>query len=108
MSVPSQNSSKKGTIARSQSKKNRTLAEEIKETSQGSHKPKPKKNLLDISVGSISDPDISARNKSIIKKLDILAFLCLTNVSDLVKINSLTHFSSYLQLYNYQWINGLT
>ena len=86
MSVPSQNSSKKGTIARSQSKKNPTLAEEIKETSQGLLKPKRKsrKNTdkfsqysekssaldqtdLGISVGSISDPDISAPNKSIIE-----------------------------------------
>ena len=68
------------TITRSQAKKNPTLAEEIKETSQGLLKQKRKTqeytdkfsqysetssaldqtDLLDISVGSISDPDISA------------------------------------------------
>ena len=42
MSVPPQDASKKGTITRSQAKKTPTLAEEIKETSQGLLKPKRK------------------------------------------------------------------
>ena len=87
MSVPPQDTSKKGTITHSQAKKNPTLAEEIKETSQGLLKPKQKTredtdkfsqysetssaldqtDLLDISVGTISDPDISTQNKSIIE-----------------------------------------
>ena len=87
MSVPSRDSSKKGTITRSQAKKNPILGEEIKESSQGLFKPKRKTredidkfsqysekssaldqtDLLDINVGSISDPDTSAQNKSIIE-----------------------------------------
>ena len=67
MSIPPRDTSKKGNVTRSRAMKNPTLAEEIKETSQGSHKPKPKKNLLDISVGSISAPEISTPNKSIIE-----------------------------------------
>ena len=87
MSVPPQDASKKGTITRSPAKKNPTLAEEIKKTSQGLLKPKRKSredinkfsqylekssalhqtDLLVISAGSISDPDISAQNKSIIE-----------------------------------------
>ena len=87
MSVPPQDASKKGTITRSQAKKNPTLAEEIRKTSQGLLKPKRKSredtdkflqysekssaldqtDLLDISVESISDPDTIAQNKSIIE-----------------------------------------
>ena len=87
MSVPSRDSSKKGTITRSQARKNPTLAKETEETSQGPPKPKQKNqentardsphsetsnilnqgDLLDISVGSISDPEISTSNKSIIE-----------------------------------------
>ena len=87
MSVPPQDASKKDTITRSQAKKNPTLAEEIIKTSQCLLKPKRKSredtdkflqysekssaldqtDLIDISVGSISDPDISAQNKSIIE-----------------------------------------
>ena len=87
MSVPPQDSSKKGTVTRSQARKNPTLAKEIEETSQSPPKPKRKNqentakglyhsetsnvlnpaNLLDISVGSISDPEISTSNKSIIE-----------------------------------------
>ena len=86
MSVPPQDASEKGTITRSQAKKNPILAGEIKEISQGLLKPKRKTredidkfsqysekssssdqtDLLDISVGSISNPYISAQNKSII------------------------------------------
>ena len=42
MSVPPQDASKKGTITRSQAKKNPILAGEIKETSQGLLKTKRK------------------------------------------------------------------
>ena len=84
MSVPSRDSSKKGTITRSQAKKNPTLAKEVEESSQLPLKPKRKNqentvkdshhsetssisnqgDLLDISVGSISDPEISTSNKT--------------------------------------------
>ena len=87
MSVPRQDSSKKGTVTRSQARKNQTLAKEIEETLQGPPKPKLKNqentakdsqhsetsnvlkqsDLLDISVGSISDPEISTPNKLIIE-----------------------------------------
>ena len=85
MSVPPQETRKKDTITRSQAKKNPTLAEEIKETSQGLPKSKRQNqenttkdsyhsettnilnqdDLLDISVGRISDPEINTSNKSI-------------------------------------------
>ena len=39
MSVPSRDSSKKGTITRSQARKNPTLANEIEKSSQGPLKP---------------------------------------------------------------------
>ena len=88
MSIPPRDASKKGTITHSQTKKNPTLAKEIEETSQGPLKPKRKTrentdkfsqysetssaldqtDLLDISVGSISDPEISTPNKSIVEK----------------------------------------
>ena len=87
MSIPPRNTSKKGTVARSQARKNPTLAKEIEETPQGPPKPKRKNqentakdsqhsetsnvlnksDLLDISVGSISDPEISTPNKLIIE-----------------------------------------
>ena len=86
MSVPPRDSSKKGTVTRSQAGKNPTLAKENEETSRGPPKPKRKNQentakdshhsetsnifnqgyLLDISVGSISEPGISISNKSII------------------------------------------
>ena len=88
MSVSPRDSRKKGTATRSQARKNPTLAKEIEETSQDPPKPKRKNqentakdsyhpetsnilnqgDLLDTSVGSISDPEISTSNKSIIEK----------------------------------------
>ena len=87
MSIPPRDTSKKGTVTRSQAKSNSILAKEIKETSQGPPKPKQKTrentdkdsqysetssnlnqtDLLDISVGSIFDPETSTANKSIIE-----------------------------------------
>ena len=83
MSIPPRDTSKKGTVTRSQAKNNPILAKEIKETSQGPPKPKRRtreindKNspysktssnlnqtdLLYISVGSIFDPETSTANK---------------------------------------------
>ena len=88
MSVPPQDTSKKGTVTRSQAKKNPTLAEEIKETSQSMLKPRLKAredtdkflqysemssaldqtDLLDISAGSISDPDIRTKKNQLLKQ----------------------------------------
>ena len=76
MSVPSRDSSKKGTITRSQARKNPTLAKEVKDSSQVPLKPNGKTqegnlqysesssnsdqtDLLDISIGSISDTETS-------------------------------------------------
>ena len=87
MSVPSRDSSKKGTITRSQARKNPTLANEIEKSSQGPLKPEWKNqentakdshhletsnilnqgDLLDINVGSLSHPEIITSNKSIIE-----------------------------------------
>ena len=87
MSISSRDTSIKGTITRSQAKNNRSLAKEIEETSHGPPKPKQKtreitdknsqyseksrnlnqSDLLDISVGSIPDPETSTANKSIIE-----------------------------------------
>ena len=87
MSIPPRDTSKKGTVTRSQAKNNPILAKEIEENSQGPPKLKQKtreitnKNsqysgtssnlnqtdLLDISVGSIFDPETGTANKSIIE-----------------------------------------
>ena len=84
MSVPSQDNSKTGTLTRSEARKTPNLAKEVEESSQLSLKPKWKNqentakdshhsetsnilnqgDLLDISVGSISDPEISTSNKT--------------------------------------------
>ena len=87
MSVPPQDTRKKGAITCNQANKDPTLTEEIKETSQGLLKPKQKTredtdkfaqysetssaldqtDLLDISVGNISHHDISTQIESIIE-----------------------------------------
>ena len=84
MSIPPRNSSKKGTVTRSQARENPSLATEVEESSQLPLKPKRKNqeniakdshhsetsnilnqgDLLDISVGSICDPKISTSNKT--------------------------------------------
>ena len=84
MSIPPRDTSKKGTVTRSQARKNPSLAKEVEENSQLTLKPKRKNqentakdshhsetsnilnqgDLLDISVGSISDPKFSTSNKT--------------------------------------------
>ena len=84
MSIPPRDTSKKGTVTRRQARKNPNLAKEVKESSQLSLETKRKNqentakdshhsetsnilnqgDLLDISVGSISDPEISTSNKT--------------------------------------------
>ena len=87
MLIPPGDNIKNDIITRSQANKNPTLAKEIEQTSQGPLKPKWKTrensdkfskysetssacdqtDLLDISVRSISVPEISTPNKSIIE-----------------------------------------
>ena len=82
MSIPPRDTSKKSTVTRSQARKNPSLAKEVEEISQLLLKPKRKNqentakdshhsetpnilnqgDLLDISVGSNSDPEISTSN----------------------------------------------
>ena len=84
MSITPRDTSKKGTVTRSQARKNPGLAKEVEESSQLPLKPKRKNqentakdshhsetsnilnqgDLLDISIGSISDPEISTSNKT--------------------------------------------
>ena len=84
MSIPPRDTCKKGTVTRSQARKNPSLAKEVEESFQLPLKPKQKNqeitaknshhsetsnilnqgDLLDISVGSISDPEISTLNKT--------------------------------------------
>ena len=84
MSIPPRDTSKKGTVTRSQKRKNPSLAKEVEESSQLPLKPKRKNqentakdshhsetsnisnqgDLLDIIIGSISDAEISTSNKT--------------------------------------------
>ena len=83
MSIPPRDTSKKGTVTRSQARKNPSLAKEFEESSQIPLKPKRKTqegnlqysesssnldhtDLLDINIGSIVDPETNTSNKSII------------------------------------------
>ena len=83
MSIPPRDISKKGTVTRSQARKNPILAKEVEEGSQVPLKPKRKTqegnlqysksssnldrtDLLDMSIGSIPGAETSTSNKPII------------------------------------------
>ena len=83
MSIPPRDTSKSCTVTRSQATKNQSWVKEVEESSQVPLKPKRKTqegnlqysesssnidqiDLLDISIGSISDPETGTLNKSII------------------------------------------